>query len=100
MLTTSATTVRDIPTVNYCFANFVTVGNKAWTNVLEWPGKNDFNKAPEEDLKLPGGKKTGVVKSSGNFTFMEIYAAGHMVPMDQPEASLDFYNRWLDGEWM
>jgi cathepsin A (carboxypeptidase C) len=50
-------------------------------------------------LKLDG-KKFGEVKSSGNFTFMDVFAAGHMVPMDQPEASLDFYNRWLGGEWM
>ncbi len=42
----------------------------------------------------------GEVKSSGNLTFMRIHGAGHMVPLDQPEASLDFFNRWLGGEWM
>jgi cathepsin A (carboxypeptidase C) len=30
---------------------------------------------------------------------MRLYGAGHMVPMDQPEASLEFFNRWLGGEW-
>jgi cathepsin A (carboxypeptidase C) len=30
---------------------------------------------------------------------MQIFGAGHMVPMDQPEASLDFLNRWVGGEW-
>ncbi len=52
------------------------------------------------DLKFGGdGEKIGEVKSSGNFTFMRIHAAGHMVPLDQPEAGLDFFNRWLSGEW-
>ena len=46
------------------------------------------------------GKEIGLVKSSGNFTFMRLYAGGHMVPLDQPEASLDFFNRWIYGEWM
>jgi cathepsin A (carboxypeptidase C) len=54
-----------------------------------------------KDLKLGGdGDKIGAVKSSGNFTFIRMHAGGHMVPYDQPEASLDMFNRWLGGEWM
>lgn len=78
------------------------LGNQAWTEALEWPGKKDFNKAELEGLKVSGDKKAddyGKVKSSGNFTFMRIFGAGHMVPMDQPEASSDWFNRWLGGEW-
>ncbi|KAK3939928.1 putative carboxypeptidase Y precursor [Diplogelasinospora grovesii] len=76
------------------------LGNQAWTEALEWPGQKDFNKASKEDLKLAGAdKEYGKVKASGNFTYMRVYSAGHMVPMDQPENSLDFFNRWLGGEW-
>lgn len=94
------------------------LGNQGWTEALEWPGQKGFNKAEIEDLKLDDGKKFGKVKTSGNFTFMQIFGAGHMgknlpvppkyynanpldciVPMDQPEASLDFLNRWIGGEW-
>ncbi|GAB1320309.1 hypothetical protein MFIFM68171_10519 [Madurella fahalii] len=76
------------------------LGNQAWTEALEWPGQKDFNKASVKDLKLTGAdKEYGKVKASGNFTFMRVYQAGHMVPMDQPENSLDFLNRWLGGEW-
>ncbi|KAK4140532.1 Alpha/Beta hydrolase protein [Dichotomopilus funicola] len=76
------------------------LGNQAWTEALEWPGKKDFNAAKIKDLKLEGAEKEyGKVKASGNFSFMQIYQAGHMVPMDQPENSLDFLNRWLGGEW-
>jgi cathepsin A (carboxypeptidase C) len=30
---------------------------------------------------------------------MRLYAGGHMVPLDQPEASLEFFNRWISKEW-
>ncbi|KAI1131616.1 Alpha/Beta hydrolase protein [Nemania abortiva] len=74
------------------------LGNKEWTEALEWSGKKDFNNVQLEDLSL-GGEAYGQIKSSGNFTFMRIYQAGHMVPYNQPEGSLDFFSRWLGGEW-
>ncbi|KAJ9137224.1 Carboxypeptidase [Pleurostoma richardsiae] len=80
------------------------LGNQGWTNELDWPGKKDFNRADIESLTLPGSSSKkgayGKVKASGNFTFMQIFGAGHMVPYDQPEPSLDFFNRWLGGEWL
>jgi len=76
------------------------LGNQAWTEALEWPGKKAFNAVERKGLHLAGAPEYGKVKSSGNFTFMRLYQAGHMVPMDQPEASLDFFNRWLGGEWV
>lgn len=78
------------------------LGNKAWTDALEWPGHEGFKKAKTVDLRIDGeksGRKIGEVKSHGNFTFMRIHAAGHMVPLDQPEASLEFFNRWIMKEW-
>lgn len=77
------------------------LGNLAWTNALEWPGQKAYAKAEMKDLKLSeDDSNIGSVKSSGNFTFVRIHAAGHMVPYNQPEASLDMVNRWLDGEWL
>ncbi|KAJ9611429.1 hypothetical protein H2200_004613 [Cladophialophora chaetospira] len=76
------------------------LGNKAWAEALEYPGHKKFAAAELEDLRLDGdGRKIGEVKSHGNFTFMRIHAGGHMVPLDQPEASLEFFNRWLAKEW-
>jgi cathepsin A (carboxypeptidase C) len=75
------------------------LGNRAWTNALEWPGHDGFVSAKTKALKL-GGEEYGNFKTYGNFTFMQIYEAGHMTPMDQPEASLDFVNRWVAGEWL
>lgn len=77
------------------------LGNLAWTQALEWPGQKSYVKAPLEDFKLlEDGSKVGSVKSSGNFTYVKIHAGGHMVPFDQPAASLDMLNRWLSGEWV
>ncbi|KAL9586049.1 MAG: hypothetical protein Q9212_001139 [Teloschistes hypoglaucus] len=108
--------LEQIPVLVYAGdADFICnwLGNHAWTEALEWPGQKAFNKVPLEDLvltsdypttspegdKLVRGRKIGEVKSSGNFTFMRLHAAGHMVPLDQPEASLEFFNRWIGGEW-
>ncbi|KYK58302.1 carboxypeptidase Y precursor [Drechmeria coniospora] len=78
------------------------LGNRAWTNALEWPGQKAFSEATTHKLQMSSGKGSkayGKVKTANNLTFMQIFQAGHMTPMDQPEASLDFFNRWLGGEW-
>ncbi|KUJ20871.1 putative carboxypeptidase Y like protein A [Mollisia scopiformis] len=94
--------LEQIPVLIYAGdADFICnwLGNQAWTNALEWPGQKDFNKADIKDITLDNGDKYGKIKNSGNFTFLQVFGAGHMVPMDQPEASLDFLNRWIGGEW-
>ncbi|EMC92175.1 hypothetical protein BAUCODRAFT_38207 [Baudoinia panamericana UAMH 10762] len=96
--------LKEIPVLIYAGdADFICnwLGNLAWTVELQWPGQSAYKKAPIEDLKLlDDGTKIGAVKSSGNFTFVRIHAGGHMVPYDQPVASLEMVNRWLGGEWM
>ncbi|PHH83846.1 hypothetical protein CDD82_38 [Ophiocordyceps australis] len=76
------------------------LGNRAWTRALEWPGRDAFNNATDKPLRRPGADADyGKFRTASNFTFMQIFGAGHMVPADQPEASLDFMNRWIRGEW-
>lgn len=72
------------------------LGNHAWTEALEWPGKSKFNKATMESFKV-SDKEAGKFKTAGNFTFVRIYQAGHMVPYNQPDPSLQMLNRWLNG---
>lgn len=95
--------LEQIPVLIYAGeADFICnyMGNHAWTEALEWPGKEEFNAAQTKSLHhLQTGNKTGTVKSAGNFTFLTVHQAGHMVPYDQPEGSLDFFNRWIGGEW-
>lgn len=95
--------LKEIPVLVYAGdADYICnwLGNKAWTEALEWSGHKEYKDAKMKDFKIDGdGKKVGEVKSHGNFTFMKIHAGGHMVPFDQPEASLEMVNRWLSGEF-
>lgn len=74
-------------------------GNEAWTLALEWPGKKKFNAAKVNKFKADG-QHAGDSRNYGNFTFLTIFDAGHMVPFNQPKASLEFFNRWvLDSDY-
>ncbi|KAI0998552.1 Carboxypeptidase Y A [Podosphaera aphanis] len=94
--------LAEIPVLIYAGdADFICnwLGNQAWTEALEWPGQESFQKSAVKDVELENGHKYGKIKSNGNFTFLQVFGAGHMVPLNQPEASLDFLNRWINGVW-
>ncbi|EPY51462.1 vacuolar carboxypeptidase Y [Schizosaccharomyces cryophilus OY26] len=72
------------------------MGNEAWADALEWSGHREFY---ETDLApwSPAGSEAGRGKTYKNFSYLRIYEAGHMVPFNQPEASLEMLNQWLNG---
>ena len=72
-------------------------GNHQWTEEMEWSGQQAFNSASFQDFPLVGGQAAGQRKSSGGLSFVRIYKAGHMVPMDQPEAALKMLQSWVGG---
>ena len=37
----------------------------------------------------------GAMRSTKGLTFLRVYRAGHMVPMDKPEESLQMLQSWL-----
>lgn len=74
------------------------LGNRAWTKALEWPGQDAFNGAEVQPLHS-GDANYGNLTTAENFAFIQIFEAGHMVPTDQPQGSLDMLNRWVAGEW-
>lgn len=45
-------------------------------------------------MNKPGGR----VQNFENFTFMQVYDAGHMVPMDQPEAAHDMIYQFIKNK--
>jgi len=63
------------------------LGNMKWTLALDWPHKADFNSATNRDYQM-ANKTVAKVRSTNGFTFMQVFEAGHMVPRDQPEVSL------------
>eukprot|EP00047_Mylnosiga_fluctuans_P003980 m.232076 g.232076 ORF g.232076 m.232076 type:complete len:442 (+) comp12297_c0_seq1:37-1362(+) len=58
-------------------------GNKAWTLALDWPHNAAFN-AEGDHSWVVYGANAGLARSSNGFTFLQVFEAGHMVPMDQP----------------
>jgi len=83
------------------------LGNEKWTLALDWAHKADFNAAKLRPFVVTGkevgaksGKEVGELRSAENFHFLRMYQAGHMVPLDQPEAALGMLNALLDGDFL
>lgn len=80
------------------------MGNKAWTIDLAWSGHKEFAAAKDTAWYYGSGVDGGLVRSApalkgdGSLTFLQVYEAGHMVPMDQPEAALSMLNTFLRNE--
>eukprot|EP01017_Pseudomicrothorax_dubius_P000058 TRINITY_DN0_c1116_g1_i1.p1 TRINITY_DN0_c1116_g1~~TRINITY_DN0_c1116_g1_i1.p1 ORF type:complete len:129 (+),score=33.87 TRINITY_DN0_c1116_g1_i1:112-498(+) len=74
-------------------------GGEAWVHEVEWAHKGDFNNQNYTDWVVDGNNY-GQYKSIEPLTFLRVYEAGHMVPLDQPEASLymltRFFKRWAE----
>ncbi|KAK7199595.1 Serine carboxypeptidase [Novymonas esmeraldas] len=70
------------------------IGNKAWVKALQWSGTAGFNAAPDVEFRV-GGRAAGQERAYGNFSFVRVYDAGHMVPMDQPQTSLYMVHQFL-----
>merc|ERR1712048_989355 len=71
-------------------------GNKAWAKKLEWRGKDAFNQAVDNDYKL-NGEVAGRLRSAKGFHFVQVYDAGHLMPMDKPDVALDMVNKFISG---
>jgi len=75
------------------------IGNKNWALEMSWTGQNAFNSATDKPWN-PDGTERGMIRSAQNFTFLQVYQAGHMVPMDQPQSALLMVNQWLTDSLM
>lgn len=75
------------------------LGNLAYVEALEYEDHEEFKAAPLSPWYTENGKLAGEVKNYKHFTFLRVYDAGHMVPFNQPENSLDMVNRWIKGDY-
>ncbi|KAH3901038.1 probable Putative serine carboxypeptidase YBR139W [Saccharomycodes ludwigii] len=92
---------RNIPVLIYAgdkdyICNWL--GNLGWVDHLDWTGKELFETLPLRPW-YKDGVQYGQFKSLGSFNFLRVYDAGHMVPYDQPEASLAMVNSWISGSF-
>ncbi|KAL9663140.1 hypothetical protein QQ045_027979 [Rhodiola kirilowii] len=72
------------------------MGNSKWVNAMPWSGQKGFVAANTISYVVDG-KEAGLVKSFGPLTFLKVHNAGHMVPMDQPEISLQMIKGWMNA---
>eukprot|EP01120_Amphizonella_sp_Union-15-10_P013034 TRINITY_DN597_c0_g1_i1.p1 TRINITY_DN597_c0_g1~~TRINITY_DN597_c0_g1_i1.p1 ORF type:complete len:429 (-),score=52.06 TRINITY_DN597_c0_g1_i1:23-1309(-) len=73
------------------------VGGYAWVSSMDWPGQQDFNKAPHLTWKV-NGNPAGLSTSAMNLTFVQVFEAGHMVPHDQPQNALALLTNILNDK--
>jgi len=72
------------------------LGGKRWANAMVWPGQSAFQLAPEV-VYMVDATVVGLSKAAQGLTFLQIFNAGHMVPMDQPSVSLNMFKRFASG---
>jgi carboxypeptidase C (cathepsin A) len=70
------------------------LGNKHWATALQWPHRAEFASAPDAPF-LVDGAAAGRVRQAAGLSFLQVFQAGHMVPMDKPAVALEMLNRFL-----
>ncbi|CAI2371200.1 unnamed protein product [Moneuplotes crassus] len=73
-------------------------GGEAWTHALEWQGREDFH-SNEYQKWTVDDEEAGEFKQANGLTFLRVYDAGHMVPMDQPKRSLEMLKKFINLEF-
>lgn len=62
------------------------VGGLTMANTISWSGMSQFSSLELSPLEI-AGVEAGQTKSYGGLTYIQVDAAGHMVPLDQPAAA-------------
>jgi len=67
---------------------------------IQWNGADTFAKASKIIWKLNPADvdPVGYAQQSGNFTYVVVRNAGHLLPQDQPAPALDMITRFIDGK--
>ncbi|KAJ7689718.1 Alpha/Beta hydrolase protein [Mycena rosella] len=68
------------------------VGTYDW-----WSGNAEFSALPLREWTADG-KRAGKTCAAGALTFTTVDAAGHPVPYDKPQQSLEMVKRWIAGQ--
>ncbi|KAG2235448.1 hypothetical protein INT48_007846 [Thamnidium elegans] len=73
------------------------MGIRAWTLNLQWQGQPDYHNQDDVDYYTLNGTHAGTIRKNSGLAFIRLYNAGHMAPFDQPENTLDMFNRWISA---
>ncbi|KAG8738165.1 hypothetical protein FRC10_007224 [Ceratobasidium sp. 414] len=74
-----------------------------WMENLKTTFQQQFVDSPTLPLRTHNrtagtARSAGEKGEAGQIALVEIYDAGHMAPHDQPDASLDMFNRWIENK--
>ncbi|OWZ22552.1 Serine carboxypeptidase [Phytophthora megakarya] len=64
---------------------------------LAWTDTAQYRVAKRQPWTVDG-QVAGLAKSAGNMSYVVVLNSGHLVPTDQPEASLDMMRRFVNNE--
>ncbi|CAH0519462.1 unnamed protein product [Peronospora belbahrii] len=68
-----------------------TIDRLAWTDTAKY-------RVAKRQPWIVNGRVAGLVKAAGNMSYVVVLNSGLLVPMDQPEASLDMMRRFVNNE--
>mmetsp|Transcript_23819 Transcript_23819/g.28753 ORF Transcript_23819/g.28753 Transcript_23819/m.28753 type:complete len:461 (-) Transcript_23819:114-1496(-) len=75
------------------------LGNSRWTDAMVWPGQYEFGNFTSVPWTPEGASApAGEAKHAKGLTFLKVYKAGHMVPLNQPEAALAMLDTFTSGK--
>jgi len=72
------------------------MGGQGWLAAMKWPGQSDFNGKQLSPWTV-AGKEAGQTKATQGLTWLQVDAAGHMVPHDQPAAASAMLAQFMAG---
>eukprot|EP00761_Pharyngomonas_kirbyi_P011448 gb/GECH01011473.1/.p1 GENE.gb/GECH01011473.1/~~gb/GECH01011473.1/.p1 ORF type:complete len:429 (+),score=77.96 gb/GECH01011473.1/:1-1287(+) len=72
-------------------------GGRAWVSTMDWAGKEGYNRAPLNTWTV-NHSTAGTAKTFKSLTFLRVFQAGHMVPLDQPVNALTMLNTFTSGQ--
>ncbi|GFT56669.1 carboxypeptidase [Nephila pilipes] len=64
---------------------------------INWNRSEEFRNADKKIWRL-NNEIAGYVHNVGDFYLAVVRLAGHLVPRDQPEVTLDLITRFINGE--
>ncbi|KAK9835225.1 hypothetical protein WJX81_007216 [Elliptochloris bilobata] len=73
------------------------LGNRKWLLEMAWSQQAEFVAAPERNWTVDG-RVAGSVQAHGPLSFVKVYGAGHMVPMDAGRSALAMLQSFLRDE--
>ncbi|KNC48879.1 serine carboxypeptidase [Thecamonas trahens ATCC 50062] len=74
------------------------LGVQAWMDDLQWSGQSGYNAASYKPWSYKENGQTkvgGSYKAFGNFSYVSVEEAGHMVPQDSPYGALYVFKAFL-----